>query len=531
MIIEKTNRIRLFLSILSGALLFLSFPKHGHPLAAWIAFVPLFYALSNKPTAGEGFKYGFITGFVAYCGILYWIAYVVVTYGYMPVYMGVLALLLLASYLALYMGIFAYALVCLRRYGLRVIYTAPLIWVTLEYMKSTLLTGFPWANLGYSQFSFLPLIQISDITGVYGLSFLIVLVNAAIFELIVHRKERTRVLVEPVVVFVLLLSVIFYGTWRIAEINSILGRSPELPVTIVQGNIDQNVKWNPGYQQETIRIYKTLSHAAQPKRNGLIVWPETATPFYFQEQGSLSQDVLDVARATGSWLVFGSPSYRKEAKEVLYFNSAFLVSPAGIVAGEYSKVQLVPYGEYVPLRKYFPFLSKIVVGVGDFTKGPGYLPIQASWGKAGVLICYEGIFSHAGTAYKKLGASFLINITNDAWFGNTSAPYQHLSMSAFRAVENRVYLLRAANTGISAIIEPTGAIARQSKLFTPATVVGNVKYPSHATTFYASHGDIFAFLCISVMVMYVISIFVIGRRRGYDRRIQRDTGSHKKKDS
>lgn len=517
---DNLKRIHLFLSLLSGVLLFLSFPKWGHPLVIWMAFVPLFYALKNSSGAGQGFKYGFLAGLVANCGILYWVVYVVATYGYMPVYAGVLALLLLVSYLALYMGIFACSLVYLKKHGLREIYSAPVIWVSLEYIKSNFLTGFPWENLGYSQFSFLPLIQISDITGVYGLSFLIVLVNTVFFSLIFSRGKRRLIIGETVVVFLLLFFVIFYGNWRIGETNSALDRSAALPVTLVQGNIDQNIKWNPGYQEETIRIYRTLSLAARPKEGGLIVWPETAAPFYFQEEGRLRQEVLDVARTSRNWLILGSPSYRKEEKTVRYFNSAFLVSPTGTVAGEYNKVQLVPYGEYVPLRKFFPFLSKIVVGVGDFTPGPGFLPLHADWGKAGVLICYEGIFPGAGTAYRKQGTAFLINITNDAWFGNTSAPYQHLSMTAFRAVENRIYLLRAANTGISAIIDPTGAIVRQSNLFTPATVTGIMKYPTDTTTFYASHGDIFAFFCIIVVVVCGTIFYIFGRRRRDDGNIQ-----------
>lgn len=503
---EKPSQLALYGSILTGILLFLSFPKYGSPLTAWIALLPLFYALTGATTR-EAFKYGFIAGFTGYIGAIYWIVYVVVKYGNLPVYTGIFALLLLVSYLALYLGIFACAVVYLRKYGWREIYTAPIIWVVLEYLKSNLLTGFPWENLGHSQFSFLPLIQIADITGVYGISFIIVLANRAIFDLIACPRDKIKMaIVQSLLGLMLFFALILYGNWRIGGVAAVQASATNLHVTIVQGNIDQNIKWNPAYQEETMRIYKALTLDAAPEEGGLIVWPETATPFYFQENNPLSKMVLDIAQTTGSWLLLGSPSYRKEPGRIDYFNSAFVVSPQGIITDRYDKVHLVPYGEYVPLRKYFPFISKLVVGIGDFSSGPGYRPIETPGGRAGVLICYEGIFSHAGAAYRRQDAQLLINITNDAWFGNTSAPYQHLSMTVFRAVENRLYLLRAANTGISAIIDPTGVIVSSTGLLETATIRANVKYLT-GNTFYAAHGDLFALLCLTLGVcLTVISL-------------------------
>lgn len=462
---------------------------------AWIALLPLLYAITGATTR-EALKYGFITGFTAYIGTLYWIVYVVVKYGNMPVYAGIFVLLLLVSYLALYLAIFSYAIVYLRKYGLREIYTAPIVWVILEYMKSTLFTGFPWVNLGSSQHSFLSLIQVADITGVYGISFVIVLANLVIFDLIVCSKDnRKKAIVQSLIALILFFSLLFYGTWRIGGVTAALNTLTFLPVTIVQGNIDQNVKWNPAYQQETMRIYQSLTLEARPEEGGLVVWPETATPFYFQENSSLSKMVTDIAQTTRSWLLFGSPSYHKKPGAIDYFNSAFLVSPEGVPTDKYDKVHLVPYGEYVPLRRYFPFISKLVVGIGDFSSGAGYRPIETPGGRAGVLICYEGIFPYAGAAYRNQGAQLLLNITNDAWFGNTSAPYQHLAMTAFRAVENRLYLVRAANTGISAIVAPTGAIVSKAGLFETAAIRSKVKYLT-INTFYAAYGDLFALLCI-----------------------------------
>jgi len=496
----------LWASLLSGTLLVLSFPKYGGPVTAWIALLPLFYAITGVTTR-EAFKYGFLAGFTAFNGTLYWIVYVVVKYGNLPVYTGIFALLMLVSYLALYLGIFSSAIVYLRKQGFREIYTAPIIWVILEYLKSNLFTGFPWENLGHSQHSFLSLIQISDIVGVYGISFVIVLANRAVFDLIVSPKDSIKMpVIHSAIALTLIFAIILYGTWRIKGISAALTSASNIPVTIVQGNIDQNIKWNPAYQTETMRIYRSLTLEAVPEEGGLIIWPETATPFYFQQNNHLSKMVMDVALTAKSWLLFGSPSYGKEPGGIEYFNSAFLVSPQGTIAGKYDKVHLVPYGEYVPLRKYFPFISKLVVGIGDFKSGQGYIPIESPWGRAGVLICYEGIFSYAGRAYSNQGAQLLINITNDAWFGNTSAPYQHLSMAVFRAVENRLYLLRAANTGISAIIDPTGAIVHKTELFEPAAIRSQVKSLT-GNTFYAAHGDLFALICLALgVILMVISL-------------------------
>ena len=192
--------------------------------------------------------------------------------------------------------------------------------------------------------------------------------------------------------------------------------------------------------------------------------------------------------------------------KLLNLNSAFLLSPRGKVTGHYDKVHLVPYGEYVPLRKWFPFINKLVVGVGDFQSGKGYYPLNIGNHKLGVLICYEGIFPKASRIYKQGGANLLVNITNDAWFGKTSAPFQHLSMTVFRAVENRLFLVRSANTGISAIIDPTGTIVEQSELFTSAIVKGTVKFINKKTV-YSTYGDSFVLICIiSLICCFIISL-------------------------
>ncbi len=494
---------RLILAGLSGLLLFFSFPMYGYGIVAWAALIPLFFALKDT-TPRAAFRIGFFTGFVAYIGIFYWIVYVVVHYGYLPIYAGIAAMLLLAAYLSIYTACFATGVVILKRRGVPLFLSAPLLWVVLEFIRAHLLTGFPWGSLAYSQYLYTKAIQISDITGIYGITFAIVMVNAVLYDLLSEKLKRRRLVVETVFAGVVITAMLVYGHIRTAEIDAVMNRAPGLPVALIQGNIEQSVKWDPLYQSQTIDIYSSLSRESVPPGNGLIVWPETAAPFYFQHPGPLQEAVVDIARASGSALLFGSPSYEAEKGTVHYMNSAYLIGPDGALGGRYDKVHLVPYGEYVPLRRFFPFIGKLVVGVGDFRAGRGFYPLTAAGHRLGVLICYEGIFPEAARDYKRENVGFLVNITNDAWFGRTSAPHQHLSMTVFRAIENRLFLIRAANTGISAIIDPKGAIVSRTGLFERTILRGGVKIIDEKTC-YTAYGDAFVYLCIIALLIITIS--------------------------
>ncbi len=491
------------MAIFSGLAFFLSFPKFGSGILAWIALIPLFYALQDaKPW--EGFKTGFLTGMVAHVGILYWISHVVVQYGHLPVYMGIMVMLLLAAYLSLYTACFAMGVVYLRRSGALLFLTAPLLWTILEFARSHLFTGFPWEELAYSQYLYENIIQIADITGIYGISFVLVMTSAVLYNFLTLRLRDKHLLPETAILFAVIAAVYGYGHFRTAEIRESLHKKSSFEVALVQGNIDQNIKWNDRYQMQTIDIYSSLSIRSILAENGLIVWPETAAPFYFDDPHPLRGIVVDVARLSGQRLLFGSSGRVESGGKHFYRNSAYLLRPDGTVAGRYDKVHLVPYGEYVPLKQFFPFIGKIVAGTDDFLPGKGFDPIESDGHRIGVLICYEAIFPESARAYKRKRADLLVNITNDAWFGTSSAPFQHLSMSVFRAVENRLFLIRAANTGISAIIDPTGKILSQTNLFERTVLKGEAKYIDEKT-FYAAYGDLFVYLCgIALIVYYII---------------------------
>ncbi|MFA5321693.1 MAG: apolipoprotein N-acyltransferase [Smithella sp.] len=510
----KYNSIKLFAlnnifpAFLSGFLLFLSFPKYGWGLFAWIAFVPLFFSLQNTVTISQGLLLGFITGVVSYIGVIYWIAFVTVNYGYLPLHTGIALMLLLAFYLSMYVSLFAGCLVYFRD-KMPLYLTAPVLWVCLEYGKSFIFTGFPWENLGYSQYANTYLVQFADVFGVFGLSFLIILMNAVVFE-VINKRSRKEFIVAAVV-FLMMAGIYIYGILRIDQVNKTVRNSPGIEVSLIQGNIDQSIKWDKDFKRETLNIYEQLSLNNLPGNGSLIVWPETAVPFKFQDLNGLHDQIINLSLKTKSWLIFGSVSSSPQIDGADYFNSAYLLSPSGAIRGKYDKVHLVPYGEYVPLRNLFPFINKLTEGIGDFSRGAGFYPLSMDDKKIGILICYEGILPFAARAYKNNSAELLVNITNDAWFGPTSAPFQHFSMAVFRAVETRLYLVRAANTGISGIIDPTGKIVARTNIFQTDALKGYVKFV-RIPTLYDKYGDILVMICFVLAALYFLMILTWRKR-------------------
>ena len=504
------NKKTLLLSLISGLLIFLSFPKADMGFLAWIALVPLLYAIEDTDLPGA-FRTGFVTGLIYSTGLIYWVVFVVVHYGHLPFYAGVSVMLLLAIYLSLYPALFCAGVVYFRKKGIRGVIIAPFLWVFLDYVKAHLFSGFPWEDLAYSQHGYLSIIQIGDITGIYGITFLIVLLNCIVYDCISGSlfpagTEKKRIWPEIVIGLGLMLLVFGYGIYRMDNLKNTTEHLDSIDVSLIQGNIDQSVKWSQKYQTDTMNIYRDMSADASKRGVSLIVWPETAAPFCFQNYDDRSRAVIDTARETNSWLLFGSLGYVREEGKTSFRNSAYLISPKGIVSGRYDKVHLVPFGEYIPLHNILFFIDKLVEGAGDFTPGEEIMPVSMDDRKIGILICYEGIFPEISREYRMKGAELLVNITNDAWYGNTSAPYQHLTMAAFRAIENRTYLIRAANTGISAIVDPVGKIVSRTDLFERTVLRGPVKF-TRQNTFYSKHGNVFACSCVAFLLIgFLISL-------------------------
>lgn len=493
------------MSLLSGALLVLSFPQFEYYALAWIALVPLFVSLTGKGLK-DSFILGMLAGFVYFLGTVYWVFHSMYYYGYIAAPLSVLILVVLCLYLALYIGIFALLFSYISRCPrIPALLTVPVLWVSLEFLRTYALTGFPWSSLGYSQYRFLFLIQSADITGVYGISFLVAATNAVIYDVTVSwpdkmRKEplfpRWPLSVGLIVYALVVVGALLYGT------DKFNGRTDgrKIKVSVMQGNIPQDKKWEPQFQQEVIDIYKRLSLSVQADSPDMIVWPETAVPFIFGDDSGRTDDMISFQQQLRTYLLFGS-MFRKEGGGLS--NSAVLLSPEGKLLSVYDKVHLVPYGEYVPLRRLTPFIEKITVGIGDFVPGRDQTVMKTPFARIGNLICYEIIFPGLVRKFAENGADLLVTITNDAWFGRTAAPYQHFSMAVFRAVENRVPVVRAANTGISGFIDSDGRILRQSDIFVKAALTGELAV-GNEKSFYAEHGDVFAWLCVTCLVLLLI---------------------------
>jgi len=507
------DREAVLLAVLSGLLLTAAFPPGDMGWMAWFALVPLLVAV-DRTSPSKAFRLGFVAGMAHYLTLVYWVVVAMSHYGGLNYLVSGSVMVLLCLYLSLYPGLFSCFYVFLKKGRLGVIQAA-CIWVLLEYARGRFLTGFPWCLLGYSQYDFVELIQVTDLVGVYGVSFLIVAVNAFIQGMLFRGSRSRRITLKrdfPLLLFIALL-VLLYGHYRLFQGYPADDGGPSLKFAVVQGNIDQSVKWDRDYQEKTMDIYARLSHSAASYGPDILVWPETSLPFFFQEDQDLSKVVFEVSGALNSDMIFGSPAYEREGKEVRYYNRVYYLPREGKIL-HYDKVHLVPFGEYVPLKKFLPFVNRLVPAAGDFTPGRSIEPFRATLASPGILICFEAIFPEIAREHVANGADILVNLTNDAWFGRTSAPFQHLAMAAFRAVENGRPLVRAANTGISAFIDARGRIYAKSRLFQEAVLLAEVKRSGHGRTFYNRYGDIFVLLTLVSILISLLEVLWYNKNFG-----------------
>ena len=503
----KNLKYNLYLAVASGILLVLSFPNFliNHfsaipGIIAWVSLVPLLVSFYEERPS-KSFLSGFISGYICFIGGLYWIAGIKE--------LGVLApytLILLSLYLSAFTGIFCLLLSFVKEeYKL---ITAPFIWVILEYIRAIFLTGFPWLSLGYTQYRNTMLIQISSITGVYGVSFIVVLVNSFITYVIISLRNRLKNIRQMYLyclfVFIVIVFSILFGYHSVKKAlpgNLEPVSASPLDVAILQGNIPQDEKWLEENVENTFAIYDKLSAMSD---NSLIIWPETATPVYLLYDKKHLEQVLDIAKARNSYLLTGIPDliFDRSGNVDKYLNTAILISPDRVILDRYDKIHLVPFGEFTPLRNFISFFEKFTVGFAEFSPGTKETVFEVDGKKFSVLICYEVIFPHLVRKFVNNGAVFLVNITNDAWYGKTAMPYQHVSMAVFRAIENRIYILRSANTGVTCIINPAGKITKYLDIFTAGGIKDSIKI-THGKTFYTKYGDIFVYFCIAFFILIV----------------------------
>ena len=483
--------------------------------------MPWFIIISTGYRTG---LFSYLTGFLFFVFNLTWL-WSVTGFGW----------ILLALYLALYFYVFGLVIHLLRkRLRLPYLFIAPFVWVTFEYLRSFPYFGFPWFFVGHSQYTHLPLIQIADITGVYGISFLIVAVNAAIADLIelfllkrfhgpeedsavFSDKNRIVFWITIVVPCVLMSAVLAYGYFDLRG-NRALPEGPN--ICVVQGNVPQGVKIKADKEEKKkiLLKYTDLSLKAAGKNVDIIVWPETMVPGILnidpkllnREIDRLSKEsVKTITDATFANLILGGTAIDVRDSKALYFNTAFYFDRHGEYLNRYDKLYLVPFGEFIPFEEWLSFFSYLVPYSVSLSGGSERTMFELDTRKDdrnckfGVVICYEDTVAPLVRKFRKDGADFMINITNDAWFHDSSELDQHLAVMVFRAVENRFSITRAANSGISSFIAPNGEIYdyldNKGKYKEIEGILCNkIRYENSVNSWYTNHGDVFAISCLSV---------------------------------
>lgn len=503
------------LALTSGVLLALSFPRFGHPAFAWIALVPLLIALTGwrgrpGPVPGQlpqrAFGLGLTAGFVYFVGTLYWTGDVVRTFGGLAAPVALLAMALLSAYLALYPALTAVIVSrLLNRAGIAALWLTPAAWVSTEFARGYLFGGFPWVPLGNSQVEVLPVAQLASVLGVYGVSGLVAFINAAIaVALLAAGRQRILAIATAAIVLV---AVGGWGSRRIAG-GSLTREGTPLRVGLVQGNIAQADKWNP---REARRIFTT--HVAMTRdvvRRGAeyVLWPESSTPFMFEEDDAGEAAVRALAREVGVPILLGSDQIVRDGIPRMY-NAAFLVTPEGETAAVYRKIHLVPFGEYIPMKNWLTFVSPLVDSLAEFAPGDSMVMIPVGSHLTSTAICYEVVYPSLVRQAVEGGSQLLTTITNDGWYGQSSAPYQHFALASMRAIEQGRYLARAANTGISGVVDPYGRVVQRSAIFEQVGLVEDVRLLT-GRTIYSLIGDAVAYVA---MALTGAALITVGRRR------------------
>ncbi|MBM3220503.1 MAG: apolipoprotein N-acyltransferase [Candidatus Rokubacteria bacterium] len=489
----------------AGGVLALAFPRTNWDGVAWIAVAPLLVvALLRGPRAA--FFWGWLGATTFFLGLLQWLNFTFMTFSAIPFPLTWLPTLALAAYCGLWVALVmaATSWVGTRSTGWALV-LAPFAWVAAEWGRGHLFGGFPWGLLGYTQHAQLPAIQIAELGGVYAVSFVVLAVNAAVAGVVLLPWRHAAA--GAVLAGVLLALSLGFGVWRLREPMT----EATARVAVVQPSIEQPLKWDPDHAAATLGIYVALSRRAVEDAPSLLVWPETATPTPLARDAGLVSLLRGLATSLRAPLVVGSIDV-EGASPVVLRNTAYLLTERGI-EGRYDKMHLVPFGEYVPLSGVIGFVRGWAEFISELEPGTRTVVFPGPPAPFGVVICYEGIFPELVRDFAKNGARLIVNITNDAWFGRTSGPLQHLAMYPFRAVEHRTSVVRAANTGVSAFIAPTGQILGRLSLFERSTLTSAVPLRAR-TTLYTKLGDWVAYAGIAVTA---VGLGVRALRRGIPR--------------
>jgi apolipoprotein N-acyltransferase len=533
---SRSSSYEYALAAASGVLLAFSFPKYGHPAVAWMALTPLLVALSGDSrlanpeprirsrgslipnpesrALARAFLLGLLTGVVYFTGTLYWITRVMAVYGGLQHWVAVAVNAALIVYLALFPAVFA---VVVRRiviaHGRLALMAAPLVWVATELGRTHIFTGFPWVLLGYSQTTVLPVAQVASVFGVYGVSMIVAAVSAALALAAIPGppsappKARYVRFMPAAFVLAIVIAVAVWGSRRAASAEWTRAGDP-IRIGLIQGNVEQEEKQNPARAAAIFESYLGMTRQALRQGAEFILWPESSTPFQFEDDPVAAARIRTLAQLARVPILVGSDQVERTGAAFRYYNAAFLVQPDGTTGAVYRKMHLVPFGEYVPLKRIFFFAAPLVEAVSDFSAGEDAVLLPVRGHPISTAICYEVVYPDLVRRFVAGGSEMLTTITNDAWFGPTSAPYQHFEQASMRAIEEGRYLVRSANTGISGIVDPYGRVVEKSAIFQNAVLVGEARF-LRTFTFYARHGDVVAYA--SAMATAALLLLALGR--------------------
>ena len=517
-------------ALVSALLYILIFPITSIYLLVFFFMVPVLISLSKEGTTPKRALWIFwLAGFFGNIGKMYWLVYTMNHYGHIPIPLAVLVFVLMNATLGLFWGFMGYWVYRLKsRLNVPFVITFPIAWVVMEWCLTWVLSGFPWALIGNGLIDLLVLAQFADLFGVYGLSFFVILGNVVFFELyqLVIRKKREGTPALSTAIFTVLFVIIaIYGLIRLPQIENLLALGKTIKVGLLQGNIDQLEKWKAGGKRNTFKVYRELVTQATEAGAELIIMPETALPYWQFSNKKLSRRITNLAMKSEQYVLAAYPlnvekvNPGNDERKYNRHNVATLLDPQGQPLETVMKHKLVPFGEFLPFPNQVIWL-KNALGLKEarLTKGFSvagaynaieYPPIN---GNFGVAICYEIIFPAMVRKIANLNTDFLVTITNDSWFGDTSAPHQHVDQVAMRAIENRRSFARAANTGISCVVDATGRVRNETKTYVRTMIVDQIQTISIRSV-YSKIGDLLIYIFILFAIACELSAYIMIYRR------------------
>ena len=484
------------LALLSGIIIGLSYPPLHLGFLAWFGFIPLIHVLLNVK-AIQAAKFAFLASITANFISLYWIG-LNSGAGFLPVFASLVGAIL---YLGIFWSGLGYFVAFVEKRSSKGLIALPFAWVAMELIRSLGVLGFPWINLGLTQTEYLPLIQIADITGSYGISFWIVLINIG-FYLAIISKDKRKYLIITSIIFLLVYS---FGLIRINTIENV--NSEPISIAITQSNISPDEKWEPKSREENFKLMHSLLDSALNLNPDLVLWPESAVPAYLRLSSYRRNPIVAKLAKFNIPLLSGTVDRVIDENGVKkYYNSTIFIKPDDSVK-MYNKIHLVPFAEYIPLSEKFPSLKKLNFGQGNFTPGNEYTIFELDSIRFSNIICYESSIPKIVKSFVKNGAQFITIQANDGWLGKSAGPYQHFELAKLRAIENRVPIVRCANTGISGVINSLGVVQQKIPLGKKSIIMANI-FPAQNLTFYTKYGEIFAIFCIIIVLIIYASVWI-----------------------